>query len=1243
MLSNLIQLMRTIILKYSYLLFFILVSTFFSSHAFAQEKCTVKGDVTINEGDFSNVKITLYRDSEQVSVRNVAKNGKFSYTLDFGYDFIFEFSKEDFVTKKIRISTYVPQSVLERDSRFPPCKFSIELFRFFPGIDLSIFDQPIGVIMYNNETDLIETDLSFLTDIEAELKRIEKETKLKQEAYWAEKARIEVEYNSAIQKADDEFQKKSYIDSKSYYNEALTLKSNEVYPKEQISKIENLLIGQKGQLEAQRLIDEKYNALIELADKDFASINYERAKVNYNAAIQVMQAEQYPKDQLTKIKKAELDLRLASENESNKLAAEKVLQEKYDAFISFADEAFTLKKYEAAKLQYTSALRLKAEELYPQEQIRIINDKLDYQKQLTAANAKFVAEQKALKDEYARIIKLADNQFKKKDYITSLVSYGQALDLGVEEIYPQNQIQVINDAIAREKEMAANKLKQKEIDDKYKLLITSGNKQFESEDYTKAKQNYTDALGLKPNDTYPKAQLFKIDDLLSKQAKLIADKESREQKYSELVALADSGMNIEEFEKALSNYHQALQIKPKVNYLKEQIEKAKQGILKKRRKQEEKAKLELAEQQLAKKYAALIIKGDNSLVAKKYYDSREYYKAALEIKPNEKYPKEQFNKLEELMAEELHQASAIKEFNATYKALVETGESQFDAKDYELAYKSFKRASEMKPDANYPKEQLNKLEVFIVEANRVKADKKLLDDRYFALISQADGVFKAGNYVAAIENYQLALDLKSKETYPKEQIKLAELGLDELDRLAKEKQREELANKLNEEKYQNAISVADETLKNKNYKSANSDYRKALEYKSGDPYATAQLSRIKNLIADNENQTKADELLSKKKAILNKQFRAFITEGDQLFNIKKYLNSITKYESALQIIRSDEYALKQINLAKEELAKLRQNEEKQLALKKEYEDYISSADWLFVEKDLVSSKGKYQLAIDLDYKNSYPQNQIKIIDDAIANQEKLNRRNSQLEKEFEEALASADSNFKKESYSIARFHYNEAEELKPQDAYVKSQLREIKMIMKARKVSKEDELLAQNSNAFGENLLKRKEQEYKIFISKGDVAIKDRYLSKAKAYYKKALGVFDRDYPREKLHEIEDLRFAFKSEKDREAYEKFMQLGKKEFEKNNYSVSRYYYKKALTLAADKSLVEDKLSEIETAINDDKQEALDLEYKDLVKKGNSALKSGELSVAKFYFIKALKIKPKDTQMKENLEEIKNSLK
>ena len=1235
--------MRAIILKYKSLTFLLFMFILFSANSFAQEKCIVKGNVTVSGGDLTGVKITIYKDSEQESVRNVPKSGKFSYSLDFGYDYIFEFSKNEFVTKRVSVSTYVPQDVLERDSRFPPSKFSIELFRFFPGIDLSIFDQPIGMIMYNSETDLIEIDLSFQKEIEDELKRIEKETRLKQEAYLAELARINAEYDAAIKKGDSEFQRKNYIDSKSFYTKALSLKSQEVYPKDQITKLDKLLLSQKDKLEAQRLIDEKYNALIQVADKNLAEANYEQAKINYNSAIGVKPSEKYPKGQLAKIKNIELDLKLNAENESRRLAAEKALKDKYDAFIIAADEAFNLKEYKAAKLQYTSALKVKPNEVYPQDQIQLIDDQLDYQRQLTAANAKFVAEQKALKAEYNRIIRLADNQFKKKDYSKAVASYEKAIELDSEEAYPRSQIQLITETIAREKELAANKAKQNEIDDKYQLLVDTGDKQLKDGEYIQAKQNYTEALILKSNESHPKAQLIKIESLMAHQAKLIADKEKREKKYADLISLADSQMNSSDFDKALDNYQKALSIKPKAAYLNEQVKKAKQGKIDKKRELEENAKKELELQIKYQKYDALITQGDNNLASKKFFDSRENYRDALKIKPGEKYPKDQLNKLEDLMAKELQQATAIKEFEAKYKVFITTGDSQLESKEYEAARKSYQKASDMKPEETYPKLQLKKLEDLIAEANRIKADEQLLKEKYEAFIGQADIAFKNKDYKSAITNYQSALSLKAKENYPKEQIKKAELALEEIAQIAKEKMKQEEAESLLNEKYSKQISLADLAMNEENYKSANSNYKKALEYKKDDQYATAQLLKIRNLIAEKENQAKAAELLLKKKSILDKQFRLFVSEGDKLFKNTKYTKALEKYESAIQIMPNDEYTLKQIDLVKESLAEEKFNAEKSLALKNEYDGFINLANKLFADNKLKSAKEKYQLALNLRNKSTYPKNQIRIIDERLTKQEKADRRNNRLEKEFEESLAIADAHFKKKSYTLARHHYKDAGKIKPEDGYVKSQLNEIRMILKANMQSKEEELLAQNSNAFGDNILKRKEQEYNAFIDKGDVAIDDKYLGKAKAYYKKALAIFNRDYPREKLAEIEELRYAFKSEKDRIAYEKLMRLGKNEFEKSRYSVSRHYFKKALLLATDRNVVEDKLSEIEDALAADKQKELDLEFDAFVKKGNAAYESGHLSVAKFYFIKGLKIKPKDAQLKENLENIKKSLK
>jgi hypothetical protein len=65
-------------------------------------------------------------------------------------------------------------------------------------------------------------------------------------------------YANAIQQADRFFAGKTYDQSKGKYNEALTLKPEESYPKERIAEIDRIL--------EQQVIDEKYRIIIVAAD-----------------------------------------------------------------------------------------------------------------------------------------------------------------------------------------------------------------------------------------------------------------------------------------------------------------------------------------------------------------------------------------------------------------------------------------------------------------------------------------------------------------------------------------------------------------------------------------------------------------------------------------------------------------------------------------------------------------------------------------------------------------------------------------------------------------------------------------------------------------------------------------------------------------------------------------------------------------------------------------------------------------
>lgn len=1235
--------MRGFFFKYQYIILLLFMFCFYSNASFAQDKCTVRGYVTIDGGDLDNVLITLFKDSQQKSVRNVPKNGKFSYTLDFGYDYIFEFSKKDFVTKKISVSTYVPQDVLERDSRFPPCKFSIKLFRFFPDIDLSVFDSPIGMIMYNNETDLIETDLSYLTEIEAELKRIERETKLREKAFLAERARINTAYNLAIKKADAEFHKKAFVLSKTYYTQALVLKSAETYPKEQIGKIDLLLVGQKEQLETQRILDEKYIGLIEIADKQFTETNFDQAKISYSLALDLKPKEEYPKSQILKIQNIELDIQRRADKEAQRLKEEKALNEKYVTFISTADKAFASKQYADAKLQYGFALKLKPSELHPQSQIQTIDERLAEEKRLAEENAKIKAEQKALDLKFNEFIKDGDNLLKRKKYLAAKTAYQSASDLKPEEVYPQSQIQEIDRILMNQKEIAEDKAQKeaekKLLDEKYTALLSSADQFLLEETYEKAKQIYTEASVLKPEETYPKDQMVKIDRIVKDKrlaAGELAKQKDLNDQYKSFVSQADAQMETKDFDNALTNYQLGLELKPKEAYPKQQLKKIKLAIA-------EKAKQVLALKSLNAKYERFILMADEMFSKKTLDDARLNYNKALELKPNADYPRSQLSKIDDLIAEKVRLNSEKVAFEEKYNQYISTANSELKAGVYTLAKQNYIEALAMKPNEIYPKSQLQKLVGLMEKRARIRADKKLLEGNYSNLINQADTEFKSEDYANAVSSYQQASSLKPKEVYPKVQLRKAKLALSEQNRLADEKAKQEQAMQLLDEKYTQVISLADAGFSSANYKKAVLNYNKALSFKSGDSYATSQLQKIKDLIAAKESEANELALLTKEKEESDKRFRSFIKKGDRLFAEKSFESSLISYEQALEIKVNDKYAQAQVDRIKEFIQLRESEKEKLLTVSEDYKKYIEKADELYSEDALKLAKEQYLLALDIKQKEVYPKTQIARIDVDLEKQARLEKRNKKAEQEFENAIKTADSHFKKESYSLAKHHYKLALKIKPDDAYSQSQLREITMILNAKAKAIEDDLLTQNQNSFDDNLLIKKENDYEEFVAKADKAFRNKYLGMAKVYYSKALKLFERDYPQDKLIEIEKMKMTFKSEEVREEYERLMSSGDDQLGKNNYSVARHYYNKAMPLASDKNQVLDKLELIKKGVAAGKQKVLDAEFNTLFKKGDKAYNTGNLSVAKFYYLKALKIKPEDAQVKKSLEIITKTLK
>ncbi|RUT73477.1 hypothetical protein, partial [Ancylomarina longa] len=282
---------RTFLFPYAFsiLLLSFLSSSFVSQ---AQQKYSIFGKVKIENGSLDNTIITIFKNAVKTDSKMVENSGKFNFDLEFGNDYMLVFSKEGFVTKKVSISTFVPADILSRDSQFPPFKFMVSLFPAYKGLDLSIFDQPMGMIMYDKELDDFDYDRDYDSQIRDAIRRAEEEARRRAAEFEAQRLAQERTFNAAIQLGDINFRAKKYEDSKIAYKNALTIKPKEEYPKTQIQKIDALLASQQAEADkaaqlaaAEKALSEKYAAIIKLADSQFNSGDYTTAKTSYTDAL----------------------------------------------------------------------------------------------------------------------------------------------------------------------------------------------------------------------------------------------------------------------------------------------------------------------------------------------------------------------------------------------------------------------------------------------------------------------------------------------------------------------------------------------------------------------------------------------------------------------------------------------------------------------------------------------------------------------------------------------------------------------------------------------------------------------------------------------------------------------------------------------------------------------------------------------------------------------------------------------
>jgi tetratricopeptide (TPR) repeat protein len=503
-----------------------------------------------------------------------------------------------------------------------------------------------------------------------------------------DRAEIDAKYKDFIEKGDNAFQKRELSQAKSFFQEALMLKSNERYPAQKIEEIDNLL--------SQQDINERYANAIKDADLKFNNKNYQNALTDYQEASRIKPNEPYPRNKINEI--------------NTLLERQKGIDEQYTNTIAFADRAFNNREYANAKESYQRALVLKPDEAYPKDKISQID-------QIMGDLAK--------EERYSRAIREGDNSFNANNFTAAIAKYREALTIRPNEAYPTGKIAEC-ERLIRESQ---------DLEKRYNDAITEGDKNFSRSAWAIAMGHYQTAHDLKSSELYPKSRIDEINLILAQQMSIDAQ-------YNSLVGEAGNAFTNNSYARAISLYESALQLKPEEAFPREQINMINALIAEQRR--------------IDNDYKEAIANADRLFLSRSYEKARDSYITANELKPNEEYPKNRITEVDRILARQ-------KGVEQTYKDAIAEADKLFNQKNYLRSRDSYRRALEVKPAESYPRNRITEIE-------RILSSQVGESANYTAAIEAGDRYLRERQLFRARDSYQEALSMRANEEYPQRKI-----------------------------------------------------------------------------------------------------------------------------------------------------------------------------------------------------------------------------------------------------------------------------------------------------------------------------------------------------------------------------------------------------------------------------------------------------------------------------------------
>ena len=381
-----------------------------------------------------------------------------------------------------------------------------------------------------------------------------------------------------------------------------------------------------------------FQSLITMGDKEFNNAEYIKAKSYYQEALRIKKDDPTAKSKLNKT--------------LQKIREQSEKEEIFFQYLDEADNQYDNGDYEKALASYNKAAKLFPKDEYTLEQIKVVTQKINDEKEKIASfnefvnnGDRFMVEEKyteatiqykaalnlypnnsSVKDKYNNAKSLKENYDKlssdferlkreandfvmRKKYAEAIEKYQQALS-----IFP-------NDSDL--KSLINSLTSQKEISDRYNSKINEADSLYLEKSYEKAKTAYNEALAVMPDDSYSSDMIIRIDETLN------SDEYKSLKNFLSLLEEAKELESNNKIDEALTKYKSAIKQNPGDEFTTQKIDYL-TNVINTRNKEIE----------LNAQYATLINKGDTNANNEDFYAALDYYTQAYNLIPERSEAKE---------------------------------------------------------------------------------------------------------------------------------------------------------------------------------------------------------------------------------------------------------------------------------------------------------------------------------------------------------------------------------------------------------------------------------------------------------------------------------------------------------------------------------------------------------------------------------------------------------------------------